>query len=196
MQVPVQQTVMQCQPYTQMVPQRQCAYKQVAYTVCRPVRETVMREHRYTVCTPVKRTVFKNVSYTVCRPVRETVMREHRYTVCRPVQETCYQNVTETCYRNVTETACREVCETICVPRTEVRQVTRDCGEWVTQRSLQAGQDDLRQRLLLPVPRHLGMPPGLVPQDGRGERLHARSTISRPSASRSPTRSASRSRTP
>ena len=38
---PVQQTVMQCQPATEMVPVRQCAYKQVPYTVCRQVSETV-----------------------------------------------------------------------------------------------------------------------------------------------------------
>ena len=43
------------------------------------------------------------------------------------------KTVTETCYRTVTETACREVCETVCVPRTETRQVTRECGEWVCQ---------------------------------------------------------------
>src|SRR5262249_23303380 len=121
------------EPYTVMVPVKQCAYKQVAYNVCRPVRETVWQTCRYTVQTPVRRTVMRTCTYTVCRPVRETVMKECRYTVCRPVQSTSLKTVTETCYQNVTETCYKEVCEKVCVPRSFTKQVTRECGEWVEQ---------------------------------------------------------------
>ena len=107
-QVPVQQTVMQCQPATEMVPVRQCAYKQVPYTVCRQMRETLLQECRYTVQVPVKRTEMRTCTYTVCRPVRETVTAgvPLHGLQARPddhlqdgQSKTCYQTVTETAYR-------------------------------------------------------------------------------------------------
>ena len=113
-------------------------------------------------------------------------MKECRYTVCRPVQTTCMKTVTETCYQTVTETACREVCETVCVPRTVVQQVTRDCGEWVTEQDLRPGQDDLRERLRRTSARR----PTAAGRSG------ARGPWSRTSAARSTSRRSSASRCP
>ncbi len=82
-----------------------------------------------------------------------------------------FKTVTETCYQTVTETACREVCETVCVPRTEVRQVTRECGEWVTQQVCIPGKIICVNGCLDPVPADLLLQAGLVPSDRGRERL-------------------------
>ena len=117
-----------------MVPVRQCAYKQVPYTVSRPVRQTHMQECRYTVQVPVKRTELRSTTYTVCKPVRETHLQECRYTVCKPVHTTTYKTVAKTCYQTVNETAYRESCETVCVPKTVTKPVTRTYNEAVVER--------------------------------------------------------------
>ena len=178
-QVPVQQTVMQCQPYTADGPgpavrlqaggvhglppgPRDGDAGPAATPSSRPVRRTVMRTCTYTVCRPVQRDGHEGV------PLHGLPARCRRPAI---------QTVTETCYQTVTETACREVCETVCVPRTVVKQVSRECGEWVDPADLRPGQDDLRATAAgYQCPRHLLLQAGLVPADGRRERLRARST--------------------
>ena len=195
-QVPVQQTVMQCQPYTEMVPVQQCAYKQVPYTVCRPVQRDgdagVPLHGLHARCSRTR-----DAELHLHRLPPGAARRSGRSAATRsagPCRRPACKTVTETCYQTVTETACREVCETVCVPRTVVQQVTRDCGEWVTQQFCVPGKMICVQRLLVSVP----AAPIAASRSGARDRWSrtsaARSTSRRSSASRCRTPSASRCR--